>query len=183
MDLLANSSDKGDWYVKSITVSLSSETTFYLNLTLWIVSYLSSLNFASSTTLLTSSCRSSSDLFVSALPVSVFRIRISLPQTFFGCPKFGVSRISGIFWVRGSWSMCRKAAMPRWPLERSKSTVWFGFSPYDCRTHNPIFSCRSFFELQAAFESFKCIPERYLRPTSLSNWSTVERFRELLDRM
>ena len=52
--------------------------------------------------------------------------------------------------------------------------------PNDCRTYNPIFSCRSFLELQAAFESFKCIPQRYLRPTSLSNWLTIERVWYLL---
>ena len=43
-----------------------------------------------------------------------------------------------------------------------------------CGTYNPIFSCRSFFELHEVFESFKCIPLRYLRPTSLSNWFTIE---------
>ena len=136
-----------------------------------------------STTLLTSSRKSSSDLlFVSRwwpppppppppVVVSVCRIPISLPQTSFGCPKFGVSRISGIFWVRGSWSMHRKAVMPRYPLGITSQRISFFFSS-SLDTYNPIFSCRSFFEFKGTFESFKCIPQRYLRPTSSSNWLT-----------
>ena len=92
-----------------------------------------------STTLLTSSRKSSSDLlFVSRwwpppppppppVVVSVCRIPISLPQTSFGCPKFGVSRISGIFWVRGSWSMHRKAVIPRYPLGITSQRIFFFF--------------------------------------------------------
>jgi hypothetical protein len=52
--------------------------------------------------------------------------------------------------------MCRKVLMPRWPLGIGTSTVLILFWLY--KTYSPIFSCRSFFELQAAFESFKCIP-------------------------
>ena len=52
-----------------------------------------------------------------------------------------------------------------------KSTDFFFFSS-SLDTYNPIFSCRSFFEFKGTFESFKCIPQRYLRPTSSSNWLT-----------
>jgi hypothetical protein len=77
----------------------------------------------------------------------------------------------------GSESRDAKIASGDW----SKSTFDFYF-PNDCTTYNPIFSCRSLFELQAAFESFKCIPERYLRPISSSNWLTIELFRYLWSR-
>lgn len=60
---------------------------------------------------------------------------------------------------------------------RGKKSQYYLFFLYILivEPYNPMFWCRSFLELQAAFESFKCIPQRYSRPTSLSNWLTVER--------
>ena len=76
------------------------------------------VNFASSIVLLISWTRdcSSSDLTTGGVLLSACNATISLPQISSGWLKPGVVRISGMFCVRGSWSMCWKAAIPRRPL-------------------------------------------------------------------
>ena len=64
----------------------------------------------------TRDCRSS-DLIMGEMLLSTCNAAISLPQTSFGCFKPGVTRMSGMFRIHRSWSMCWKAAIPRWPLQ------------------------------------------------------------------
>ena len=66
----------------------------------------------------TRDCRSS-DLITGEMLLSACNAAIPLPQTSFGFFKPGVTRMSGMFRVRRSWSMCWKAAIPRWPLRET----------------------------------------------------------------
>ena len=119
--------------------------------------------FASSTILViswTRDCRSSSDLIEEGVLVSACSTSISLTQITFGRLKLGVVKISGIFCVRGSWSMCLKAVIPRWPLSRHQKKVNSLSFCQRCRTYSPMFWRWSIPELQEAFESLKCIPRR-----------------------
>ena len=91
--------------------------------------------FAPSTALViswTRDCRSS-DLITGEMLLSVCSATISLPQTSFGCFKPGVTRMGGMFRDRGSWSMCWKAAISRWPLRGTttkKKLINFNFSQW-----------------------------------------------------
>ena len=112
----------------------------------------------SSTTLsisCTRKCRSS-DFIAGGVLVSACRTSVSLLHITFGRKKPGVARISGIFRVRLSLSMWWKAVIPRWPLQSyQKKSLNF------CsRTYSPMFTCWPFLELQAVFESPKCIARR-----------------------
>ena len=124
--------------------------------------------FAPSTTVAmswTRDCRSFLDLIKGEMLLRVCNATISLLQTSFGCFKPGVTRMSGMFCVRRSWSICWKAAIPRWPLRR-ETTTNKKVNKFEFRsvivggTYSPIFWWWSFFELQPFFESLKCIARR-----------------------
>ena len=182
MGLLANSSDKGI-YMLNQSVSLSSETTltvlFEFHLVNCFILILPQFCFFDNT----------SNLF---LQIFVRFACLSITSQCSQNPNFFAPNflwLSKVRCLQNKWNILSSWVL-KYVSESCDAKIASGeeqvnglirFPPYDCRTHNPIFSCRSFFELKAAFESFKCIPERYLGPISLSNWSTIERFRYSLD--
>ena len=73
---------------------------------------------------------------------------ISLPWMNFGWSKLGDASSSGMFYVRGSWSMRWKVEIPRRPLQGQQKSHQFWISVCDGRSYSPMFwrTGRSFFE-------------------------------------
>ena len=85
-------------------------------------------SFAPLTALVISWTRDRRSSITKGMVLSACNATISLLPTSIGCFKPGVTRMSGMLRVRGSWSMCWKVVIPRRPLrgttKKKNRQIW-----------------------------------------------------------